>query len=51
LGLRAFINPNDASWHITMAASMWLIVPMIAIFFVGQRHFIQGAAMSGITGR
>lgn len=51
LGLRAFINPNDASWHITMAASMWLIVPMIAIFFIGQRHFIQGAAMSGITGR
>jgi multiple sugar transport system permease protein len=51
LGLRAFINPNDASWHITMAASMWLIVPMIAIFFLGQRHFIQGAAMSGITGR
>lgn len=51
LGLRAFINPNDASWHITMAASMWLIVPMIVIFFLGQRHFIQGAAMSGITGR
>jgi len=51
LGLRAFINPNDASWHITMAASMWLITPMIAIFFIGQRHFIQGAAMSGITGR
>jgi len=51
LGLRAFINPNDASWHITMAASMWLILPMIAIFFLGQRHFIQGAAMSGITGR
>ena len=51
LGLRAFINPNDASWHITMAASMWLILPMILIFFLGQRHFIQGAAMSGITGR
>jgi len=51
LGLRAFINPNDASWHITMAASMWLILPMIIIFFIGQRHFIQGAAMSGITGR
>ena len=51
LGLRAFINPTDASWHITMAASMWLIVPMILIFFIGQRHFIQGAAMSGITGR
>lgn len=51
LGLRAFINPYDASWHITMAASMWLIGPMIAVFFIGQRYFIKGVAMSGITGR
>ena len=51
LGLRAFINPGDASYHLTMAASMWLIAPIIVIFFLGQRHFIQGATMSGITGR
>jgi multiple sugar transport system permease protein len=51
LGLRAFINPYDASWHITMAASMWLIVPMVAVFFIGQRYFIKGVSMSGITGR
>jgi multiple sugar transport system permease protein len=51
IGLRAFINPADASWHITMAASMWLIVPMITVFFVGQRYFIRGVAMSGIAGR
>lgn len=51
LGLRAFISPNDASWHITMAASMWLVVPMMLVFFVGQRSFIKGVAMSGITGR
>lgn len=51
LGLRMFINPYDASWHITMAASMWLTAPMVAIFFIGQRYFIKGIAMSGITGR
>lgn len=51
LGLRAFLAPTDASWHITMAASMWLIVPMLLVFFVGQRHFMRGVAMSGITGR
>lgn len=51
LGLRAFISPNDASYHITMAASMWLVVPMMLVFFVGQRYFIRGVAMSGITGR
>jgi ABC-type glycerol-3-phosphate transport system permease component len=34
-----------------MAASMWLILPMIVVFFLGQRYFIQGATMSGIAGR
>jgi multiple sugar transport system permease protein len=51
IGLRQFINPYDASWHITMAASMWLTIPVIIVFFVGQRYFIKGIAMSGITGR
>ena len=51
LGLRAFINPNDASWHLTMAASMWLVAPMILIFFLGQRYFVEGVSMTGIAGR
>ena len=51
LGLRAFLAPTDASWHITMAASMWLVLPMMALFFLGQRYFIKGVAMTGIAGR
>jgi multiple sugar transport system permease protein len=51
LGLRAFLAPTDASWHITMAASMWLVVPMMLVFFLGQRYFIKGVAMTGIAGR
>ena len=51
LGLRAFINPTDASWHISMAASMFLVVPIILLFFFGQRYFIRGVTMTGIAGR
>jgi multiple sugar transport system permease protein len=51
LGLRAFINPADASWHISMAASMFLVVPIMLIFFFGQRYFIRGVVMTGIQGR
>jgi multiple sugar transport system permease protein len=51
LGLRAFINPTDASWHISMAASMYLVIPIIILFFVGQRYFIRGVVMTGIQGR
>lgn len=51
LGLRAFVSPTDASWNISMAASMFLVVPILVIFFFGQRYFIRGVAMTGITGR
>jgi multiple sugar transport system permease protein len=51
LGLRAFISPADASWNVSMAASMFLVVPVLVVFFVGQRYFIRGVAMTGIAGR
>lgn len=51
LGLRAFISPTDASWNISLAASMFLVIPVMVIFFIGQRYFIRGIAMTGITGR
>jgi multiple sugar transport system permease protein len=51
LGLRAFLNPMDASWHISMAASMFIVVPILVIFFVGQRYFIRGVTMTGVAGR
>lgn len=51
LGLRAFINPTDASWNITMAASMFIVAPIMVLFFIGQRYFIRGIVMSGIQGR
>lgn len=51
LGLRAFVSPTDASWNISMAASMFLVVPILAIFFFAQRVFVRGVSMTGITGR
>lgn len=51
LGLRAFVSPTDASWNISMAASMFLVVPILVIFFFGQRFFVKGVSMTGITGR
>ena len=51
LGLRAFISPTDASWNISMAASMFLVVPILVIFFFAQRVFVRGVSMTGITGR
>lgn len=36
--------------NLLMAACVMSIIPIIAIFFVGQRFFVQGIVMSGIKG-
>ena len=51
LGLRAFVDPYLASYHLNMAAAMYLTVPIVVIFFFGQRYFLKGIVMTGITGR
>jgi multiple sugar transport system permease protein len=33
-----------------MAACILAAIPTIAIFFVGQRYFVQGIATSGLKG-
>jgi ABC-type glycerol-3-phosphate transport system permease component len=34
-------------WTLTMAASLMSVAPIIVVFLLAQRHFIQGIAMSG----
>jgi ABC-type glycerol-3-phosphate transport system permease component len=36
--------------HLLMAACILSMIPLIVIFFVGQRFFVQGIVMSGIKG-
>jgi multiple sugar transport system permease protein len=37
-------------WDLLMAASTMMIIPMIVIFFLAQRYFIQGIVVSGLKG-
>jgi ABC-type glycerol-3-phosphate transport system permease component len=53
VGLRYFVvNPGDSlpKDHLLMAASVIMTIPVILIFFVGQRSFVRGVVMSGIKG-
>ncbi|HVU36219.1 MAG TPA: carbohydrate ABC transporter permease [Opitutaceae bacterium] len=34
-------------WHYLMAASTLVILPVIALFLVAQRHFVEGIALTG----
>ena len=36
--------------HLLLAGSIMMTIPIIVIFFFGQRYFVQGVVMSGIKG-
>ena len=47
LGLSTYNGLNTAKWHLIMAGSVMVMIPIIVIFFVGQRYFVKGLAMTG----
>jgi ABC-type glycerol-3-phosphate transport system permease component len=51
LGLYAFqTRPGRVVWHLMMAASLSVTFPLIALFFVAQRYFIEGITLTGLKG-
>lgn len=48
LGLMAFQEQFKTSYSLLTAAVVFVSVPVILLFFVGQRRFIQGIAASGV---
>lgn len=50
LGLLDFVDLNSANWPLLMAASVWSILPVIAIFLFGQRFFVSGVRLGGVKG-
>jgi multiple sugar transport system permease protein len=52
LGLRDFIvvSAQRTQFQYLMAVSTLTVLPVIVIFFVAQKYFIQGVIMSGVKG-
>ncbi|MBC8077073.1 MAG: carbohydrate ABC transporter permease [Chloroflexales bacterium] len=50
LGLYAFKTRFGVEWHLMMAASLAVTAPIIALFFVLQRYFIEGVTLTGLRG-
>lgn len=50
VGLYAFMGEYSAQWHLLMAASVMVMVPVILVFVLGQRYFIEGIVLSGMKG-
>jgi multiple sugar transport system permease protein len=48
LGLQVFQSTHGGTeWHLLMAASVLVCLPVIVLFFLAQRTFIQGIATTG----
>ena len=48
LGLQSFQSQHGGTaWHQLMAASTLVVLPVIALFFLAQRAFIEGIATTG----
>ncbi len=48
LALQSFQSQNGGtSWHFLMAASTLVVLPVLALFFLAQKTFIEGIATTG----
>jgi len=52
LGVATFMNSAgfETRWDLWMASSVLMTIPIIILFFLGQRFFIEGIATTGLKG-
>lgn len=50
IGILQFKGALIVSWGSMMAASALILLPMILIFFIGQKYFVKGIATTGLKG-
>ncbi len=50
LGMGTFKTEFETQWSLIMAASVLFTLPMVILFFVAQRYFIEGISTTGIKG-
>ncbi|NQX48859.1 carbohydrate ABC transporter permease [Paenibacillus tritici] len=48
LGLSLFTDEVGTSWHYLMSATVMATVPLLIVFFLAQKRFIEGVAMTGL---
>ncbi|BAM01876.1 MULTISPECIES: carbohydrate ABC transporter permease [Caldilinea] len=51
VGLAAFVGQYSTAWDLLMAGSVIALLPVLVIYVLGQKWFVEGIALSGISGR
>ena len=50
LGLSEFRSLHQVQWNLTMAATLLVMAPVIIVFFLAQRAFVEGVTLTGVKG-
>jgi multiple sugar transport system permease protein len=47
IGLDAFRGQHHVEYNLIMAASVMFMIPVIVLFFLAQRVFVEGVTLTG----
>ena len=50
VGLAQFRSLHQVQWNLTMAATLLVMAPVIILFFLAQRAFVEGVTLTGVKG-
>jgi multiple sugar transport system permease protein len=50
IALSEFNQRHGTEWNLTMAASVLFMLPVIILFFVSQKVFVEGVTITGVKG-
>ena len=50
LGLASFRNLYQVQWNLTMAATILAMIPVLVVFFLAQKVFVEGITLTGVKG-
>lgn len=50
LALQGFIGQHQKEWNLLMALSTVISIPMIVIYFLAQKYFVEGITFEGLKG-
>jgi multiple sugar transport system permease protein len=50
IGLSQFRSLHQVQWNLTMAATLLVLAPVIVIFFLAQKAFVEGVTLTGVKG-
>lgn len=48
MGLMFLKNPKHIDWQLIMAASAISLIPVLILFFIGQKYIVRGITMTGM---